>query len=124
MPSIEPDEVRALCLALPEAEEHVSHGNPGFFAGAKGRMFAAHLVDHHGDGRIAVWLAAPDGAQNALVDGDPDRYFVPPYVGHRGWIGVHLDRGITPDELRELLADAYVTVAAKRLVRLLETDAD
>ncbi|WP_026909576.1 MmcQ/YjbR family DNA-binding protein [Patulibacter minatonensis] len=120
MATIDLNEVRTLCLALPEAEERVSHGNPGFFAGAKGKMFAAHLVDHHGDGRIAVWLAAPEGAQEALVDGDPDRYFRPPYVGHRGWIGVHLDRGITRDELQELIADAYVTVAIKRLARLVE----
>lgn len=117
MPTILPETVRALCLALPEAEERVSHGNPAFFAGAKGRMFAAHLVDHHGDGRIAVWLAAPEGAQEGLVGAAPDRFFVPPYVGHRGWIGVHLDRGIDPEELGELVADAYVTVAPTRLAR-------
>ncbi|MEV4422395.1 MmcQ/YjbR family DNA-binding protein [Patulibacter sp. NPDC049589] len=120
MATIDPDTVRALCLALPEAEERTSHGNPAFFAGPKGKMFAAHLVDHHGDGRVAVWLAAPEGAQEALVDGEPDRFFVPPYVGHRGWIGVHLDRGITRDEIRELVADAFVTVATRRLGRLVE----
>jgi hypothetical protein len=120
VPTIELSTVRAMCLALPEAEERVSHGHPTFFAGAKGRSFAMHLVDHHGDGRIAVWLAAPDGAQDALVGGDPQRFFVPPYVGHRGWIGVHLDRGIAVDELRELVVDAYVTVATKRLARLVD----
>lgn len=119
VPGIGPDEVRALCLGLPEAEERLSHGHPGFFAGAKGRMFAAHLVDHHGDGRVAVWLAAPDGAQEALVDAAPDRFFVPPYVGHRGWIGVQLDTGIDRDELGELVTDAYLEVAPKRLSRLL-----
>lgn len=118
MATVGPDVVRAVCLALPEAEERVSHGNPAFFAGTKGRMFAAHLVDHHGDGRVAVWLAAPDGAQEALVDAAPERFFVPPYVGHRGWVGVHLDGGIARDELGELVADAYVTVAPKRLAGL------
>ncbi|MDO9410905.1 MmcQ/YjbR family DNA-binding protein [Patulibacter sp.] len=122
MPTLDPDDVRAICLGLPEAEERTSHGNPAFFAGSKGRMFAAHLVDHHGDGRIAVWLAAPDGAQSALVDGDPDAFFVPPYVGHRGWIGVHLDRGLTRDGLAELVADAFVTVAPARLARQVEDD--
>jgi hypothetical protein len=117
--TIGPEEVRALCLALPEAEERTSHGNPAFFAGATGRMFAAHLVDHHGDGRIAVWLAAPEGAQEALVEAAPERFFRPPYVGHRGWIGVHLDRGIDRDELADLVADAFVTVAPKRPARAL-----
>jgi hypothetical protein len=111
------DEVRALCLALPEAEERVSHGNPAFFAGAEGRMFATHLVDHHGDGRTAVWLAAPEGAQEALVAAAPGRFFRPPSVGHRGWLGVDLEGGVDRDELADLLADAFATVAGARLAR-------
>lgn len=120
MTAVDLDRVRALCVALPEAEERVSHGNPAFFAGAKGRMFAAHLVEHHGDERPAVWLAAPEGAQHALVEAAPERFFVPPYVGVRGWIGLRLDEraGTDPEELAELVADAYVTVASARLARL------
>lgn len=110
------DDVRALCLALPSAEERVSHGHPAFFVGPSGRMFAAHLVEREprGDGP-AVWLAAPDGAQEALVDAAPDRFAVPPYVGHRGWIAVRLDGALGRDELQELIADAFVTVAPRRL---------
>lgn len=120
MSPVSVERVRALCLALPEAEERVSHGQPGFFAGAKGRMFAAHLVhdDLHGEGP-AVWLAAPEGAQAALVEAAPRRFAVPPYVGHRGWIRVALDSDVGTDELAELAADAFETVAAARLVRAL-----
>lgn len=107
--------VHEICLGLPDADQRTSHGHPAFFAGPKGRMFAMHLVDHHGDGRTAVWLAAPDGAQEALVDAEPRRFFRPPYVGHRGWIGVDLGQGVDAEELRELVADAYVTVAPRRL---------
>jgi hypothetical protein len=75
------------------------------------------LVDnHHGDGRFAIWCAAPPGDQQLLVDADPERFFVPPYVGHRGWLGVRLDRAIDPGELAGIVEDAYVTVAPKRVL--------
>ena len=87
------ERVRALCLALPEATERPSHGSPAWFVRDK-RCFVMFLDDHHGDGRLALWCAAPEGMQHALVAGDPEAYFVPPYVGHRGWVGVRLDRAL------------------------------
>jgi len=110
------DRLREICLALPEATERPSHGEPTWFVG--GRVFAS-FADRHHDDRIAVWLAAPDGAQEALVAHDPQRFFRPPYVGHRGWIGVYLD--IAPParidwrELAELVRAAYREVAPRRL---------
>jgi hypothetical protein len=65
------------------------------------------MSNHHGDGRFAAWCAAPDGMQKLLVEADPDKFFVPPYVGHRGWLGVRLDRGLDWDELAGIAEDAY-----------------
>jgi hypothetical protein len=107
--------VREICLALPEASERPSHGAPTFFVRGK-RSFATVTTDHHGDGRFAVWCAAPPGMQAMLVEADPERCFVPPYVGHRGWLGFRLDRGFEPDELAGLLEDAYTEVAPPHLV--------
>jgi len=67
------------------------------------------LSNHHGDGRFAIWCAAPDGMQKVLVDSDPERFFVPPYVGHRGSLGVRLDRGLDWDELAGLVEAARIT---------------
>ncbi len=80
-----------------------------------------HLFDdHHGDNRLALWCAAPPGVQDELVEQEPDRFFVPPYVGHRGWIGVRVD--IDPDweEVAQILEQAYRLVAPKPLVELLD----
>jgi hypothetical protein len=107
--------LREICLALPETSERLSHGAPTFFVRAK-RAFVMVLTDHHGDGRFAIWCAAPEGMQTMLVEADPERFFVPPYVGHRGWLGVRLDRGIHWDELAGIAEDAYVEVAPARLV--------
>ena len=109
------ERLRAICLALPETSERPSHGSPTWFVRDK-RSFVTLVDDHHGDGRFAIWCAAPPGDQQLLVDADPDRFFVPPYVGHRGWLGVRLDRGIDPDELAGIIEDAYMTVAPKRLL--------
>lgn len=108
------DLVRAICLDLPEATERLSHGSPTFFVGGK-KTFVSYLDDHHGDGRLALWCAAPPGAQAELVSAEPDRFFVPPYVGHRGWLGVRLDRDPDWDEIAEIVRDAYRQVAPKRL---------
>ena len=78
------------------------------------------LDDHHGDGRFAIWCAAEAGTQEALVAGDPERFFRPPYVGHRGWLGVRLDRGLDWDELAGIIEDAYVEVAPAQLVAVAE----
>jgi hypothetical protein len=102
--------VREICLALPETSERRSHGEPTFFVRGK-RSFATVWDSHHGDGRFALICAAPAGMQAALVEADSERFFVPPYVGHRGWIGVRLDRGFDRDEIAGILEDAYAEVA-------------
>ena len=110
--------VRAACLALPRVTERPSHGQPAFFVGR--RCFAMVTVDHHGDGRLALWCAAPEGVQAEVVELEPDRFFVPPYVGHRGWIGVRLDIEVDWDEVAGVVEDAYRTVAPRRLVDQLD----
>jgi hypothetical protein len=103
--------VRQICLGLPETSERLSHGAPTFFIRGK-RSFATVWDSHHGDGRFALICAAPAGMQAALVEADPERFYVPAYVGHRGWIGVRLDR----DEIAGILEDAYAEVAPPKLV--------
>ncbi len=112
------ERVRALCLSLPEVTERPSHGAPTWFVGKK--TFVTYHDDHHGDGRLALWCAAPEGAQSGLVAGAPEHYFVPPYVGHRGWIGVRLDRKVDWNEIDEILRDSYRCVAPKTLTKQLD----
>jgi hypothetical protein len=114
--------LRALCLSLPEVTEKVSHGEPTWFVrpGKSGRVFVT-LADHHHDDRLAFWCAAPPGAQEALVAAEPERFFRPPYVGHRGWLGVWLDVDVESDEafwdeIAEIVTDAYREIAPKKLV--------
>ena len=114
--------VRKICENLPEVEERLSHGAPTFFIRGK-KTFVMFLHDHHGDGRLAVWCAAPPGAQAELVETEPDRFFVPPYVGHRGWLGVRLDRSPDWGELGEILTDAFRHVAPKTLSARLDPPA-
>ena len=112
-------QVRRICLGLPEATERLSHGAPTWFVRGK-KSFVMFLDDHHGDGRLAIWCAAPPGVQEQLVEQEPVRFFRPPYVGHRGWLGVNLD--VDPDwgEMAAICADAYRQVAPKTLVAALE----
>jgi hypothetical protein len=109
------ERLRRLCLQLPEVEERLSHGAPTFFVRGK-RAFLMVLTNHHGDGRFAIWCAAEPGTQALLVDADPERFFVPPYVGHRGWIGFRLDRALDWDELAGIVEDAYAEVAPAQLL--------
>jgi hypothetical protein len=109
--------IRKVCLGLPETSERLSHGAPTFFVRGK-RAFIMVLSNHHGDGRFAIWCAAPDGMQTLLVETDPERFFVPPYVGHRGWLGVRLDRGLDWGELAGIVEDAYAEVAPSKLVEV------
>lgn len=111
--------VREICLALPEVTERLSHGAPTFFVRDK-KTFVMFLDDHHGDGRLAVWCAAPPGVQEQLVEQEPHRFFRPPYVGHRGWLGVELDVEPDWDEVAAICADAYRQVAPKRLAAALD----
>ena len=104
--------LRAHLLAMPGVTERLSHGSPAFFApGVRGKGFCNFLDDHHGDGRVAVWVAAPEGQQEALIAADPEVYFRPPYVGHRGWVGIQLDKGLPLEVLKEHLDDALATVS-------------
>lgn len=108
------DSVRAMCMGLPEVSERQSHGEPAWFVRDK-KMFLTY-ADHHHDDRLAFWCAAPEGAQHTLTVADPDRYFVPPYVGARGWVGVYLDAlPIDWAAIQEIIEDAYRAVAPKSL---------
>ena len=109
-------------MALPEVVERLSHGAPSFFVRGK-KTFVMFLDDHHGDGRLALWCAAPPGAQAEQVAEDPVRFFVPPYVGGRGWLGVRLDREPDWDEVTAICREAYRCVAPKTLAARLEEGA-
>ena len=105
-------------MALPGATERTSHGAPAFFAG---KQFVMLWPDGHHDHDFPhLWCAAPPGAQDGMIATDPDRFFRPPYVGGRGWIGVRLDGRIDQEELAEICAEAFRTVAPKRLVAALD----
>jgi len=110
--------LRRLCLALPETTERLSHGEPTWFV--RGKQTFVMFANHHHDDRLAFWCAAPDGAQEVLVATHPDRFFVPPYVGHRGWLGVWLDVPVDWDEIADLVAGAYRRVAPRRLLAALD----
>lgn len=113
------ERVRAICLALPEVSERLSHGSPTWFVRGKTTV-TTFVDDHHGDGRLAIWCPAPAGVQETVVDQEPERFFVPPYVGHRGWIGVRLDVDVDWDEVAGVIEDAYRKVAPRRLVAALD----
>ncbi len=112
------EQVRSICLALPEVTERLSHGAPTWFV--KGKSFTTLWAHgHHADDFPHVWCAAPPGAQLELTASDPARFFRPPYVGGRGWIGVRLDRDVDWAEVAELCQDAYRVIAPARLAALL-----
>ncbi len=117
----EPQErLRRLCLALPEVTERLSHGEPTWFV--RGKKVFVTFANHHHDDRVAFWCAAPAGAQAALVTEAPERYFVPPYVGGRGWLGVYLDVPVDWTEIAEVVSDAYREIAPKRLAAQVGTE--
>lgn len=105
--------VRELCLAFPETSEKEAWGGPTFRV--RGKMFAMYMDDHHGDGRIALWCNATLDAREALLAADPDRFFVPPYVGTRGWLGVRLDKRLGWKRIAALIEDSYRLTAPRRL---------
>src|ERR1700743_3829888 len=105
--------VREVCLSFPESEEVLSHGSPNFRV--RGKTFATYVINHHGDGRVALWLNAPPGAQELHVEAEPRHFFVPPYVGPRGWLGVILDRGIDWHRIAGLVREGYEKVAPRDL---------
>ncbi len=105
------ERLRRLCLALPDTTERLSHGEPTWFVRDQ-KVFVTFANNHHGDGRIAFWCAAPAGALEAMVDSDPIRFFRPPYVGYRGWLGVRVDVGLDWEEIERIVGDAHAMVAA------------
>jgi hypothetical protein len=106
--------VREICEALPGTVERLSHGEPTFFAVKK--VFTMFSNDHHEDGHLAVCVPAPDGAQEFLIESDPQTYFRPAYVGHRGWIGIELEN-INDAQLKEHIHEAWRIVAPKKLLK-------
>jgi hypothetical protein len=114
------DHIRSACLALPEVEERLSHGAPTFFVRGKKTFLTVWGDGHHDHLFPHLWCAAAEGVQADVVANRPDQFFRPPYVGHRGWLGVRLDRGVSLDELTDLCHDAYRVVAPPSLSRLLE----
>ncbi|GAB1824206.1 MmcQ/YjbR family DNA-binding protein [Herbidospora sp. RD11066] len=107
------DRLRAICLALPEATERLSHGEPTWFV--RGKKTFVTFADHHHDDRLGFWCAAAPGVQAELVETEPERFYRPPYVGHRGWLGVYLDVPVDWDEVAAIVADAFRQVAPKTL---------
>jgi len=101
-------------MALPESVEKLSHGEPTWFAG-KGKVFAMFDNHHHGAEHLAVWLPQPLGAQEALIEADPERFFRPPYVGPSGWVGVVLDTKPDWGMVSEMVREAYMFVASQKL---------
>lgn len=101
--------IRRICLAFPETSEKEAWGAPTFRA--RDRMFAMFVDNHHGDGRVAIWCSAPPDAQRIAVADDPKSFFVPPYVGPKGWIGIRLDRGLDWKIVASLLEQAYRWIA-------------
>lgn len=110
--------LRAVCLALPETTERASHGEPTWFVRDK-KVFVS-FADRHHDDRLGFWCAAPPGVQEAMIEEDPKRFYRPPYVGHRGWLGVYLDVAVNWAEVAELVEDAFRVIAPKTLVARLD----
>ena len=105
-------------MALPEVTERTSHGSPAFFLGKQFVMLWP--VGHHDHRFPHLWCAAPPGAQEQLVAADPERFFRPPYVGGRGWVGMRLDGQVDWHEVEAICEDAYRTIAPKRLLAALD----
>ncbi len=112
------EHLRRLCLALPEVTERLSHGEPTWFVRGK-KTFVMFANQHHDD-RVAFWCAAGPDVQQTLVAQAPESYFRPPYVGHRGWLGVYLDVEVDWDVVADLVEDAFRVIAPKALVAQLE----
>jgi hypothetical protein len=115
------ERVRKICLALPGAEEKEGAHRPTFQVRKK--TFVMYMDDHHGDGRLALWYKAAPGVQGELVTSEPQRFFVPPYAGPQGWVGLLLTVDLDWDEVTALAEDAYRLQAPMRLLRQLDGEA-
>ena len=114
MPASPIHRLRAICLALPEAAEKAAWGDPTFRV--RDKIFA---MEKRGDGRVSLWCAAEPGSQQLLVGADPVRFFVPPYVGHKGWVGMRLDRRPNWAEVAVVVRRSYRRIAPKKLAATL-----
>ncbi len=112
------ERVRRICLALPETWEKISHGEPTWFVNKK--VFAMFSNNHHHDGHIAVTVPAAIGIQEMLVKKAPKKFYRPPYVGVRGWVGIEVDQ-VSDKELAVHLREAWLLIAPKKLHPLLES---
>ena len=110
--------LRKVCLALPETTERLSHGEPTWFV--RGKKTFVMFADHHHDDVLAFWCPAPPGVQEELARTEPERFFRPPYVGHRGWLGVRLDVDVDWAEVDRIVHEAYRLVAPKTLAALVD----
>jgi hypothetical protein len=110
--------VRAMILALPETFEKISHGEPTFWGGK--RTFVTFADNHHADGRMAIWLKLPPGEQEDLIEMNPEVFFLPPYVGPSGWVGIRLDLKVDWGLVEMLIEQGYRTVAPARAIAALE----
>jgi predicted DNA-binding protein (MmcQ/YjbR family) len=119
LPTAELKRVRKLCLGLPETHEKIAWGAPTFRIRG-GKIFVMFLNNHHNDGRRAIWCPAPPGAQKNWVVTDPEHFFVPPYVGPYGWLGIRLDTGLPWEVVVELVREGYRMIAPERLAELLD----
>jgi hypothetical protein len=113
------ESLRRLCLALPETTERLSHGEPTWFV--RGKKTFVTYANHHHDDLLGFWCAAPPGVQEELVHTEPERFYRPPYVGHRGWLGVRLDVDVDWAEIEQIVAGAYRMIAPKSLIAQLDT---
>ena len=109
MPKTFSDRLRAICLALPEAEEVVLRRGPTYRVGDK--IFA---LDRRHEGGVALWCKVPSGSQAILIGAAPARFFSPPYYGTKGWIGVRLDGKTDWTEIQSLVRRSHDLVARKR----------
>lgn len=111
------ERVRRICLSLPESWEKISHGEPTFFVRKK--VFAMCSNNHHNDGHIAVTIPAAIGIQAMLIERSPDKFYRPPYVGVRGWVGIELGK-VSDEELESHIREAWRLIAPEKLHTLLK----
>ena len=122
MPKVKPvDRVRKICLALPETSERLSHGEPAWFV--RDKLFATWEDHHHGDPIVGLWVKGAPGLQELLVENEPERYYRPKYVGHKGWIGVNMEpggrAGVDWPQVEDLIRESWRMTAPKKLAALL-----
>jgi len=117
------EQLRTICLGFPDATERLSHSAPSWYVRDRSQFVTYWGDGHHGNRFAHLWCAAQPGVQEDLVDTEPERFFRPPYVGGRGWIGVRLDVDLDWPEIARICEEAYRRVAPKRLVARMEAGA-